>query len=196
MSERSDYFESERKRILGEIGLRDEDDTVYTKWIERIDRGEFSVEDVPAFMDDYFGKYAKKDEESASRNKDELRKRIDIIKPQLAEHFKCPEEQIIVGDLSFNEVEDVVQARIVFGSVFGSNSKISDLGNLEYVEKSLSVSGCDIRDTGKVKYVGGDFDGYDRDLESLSEIEYIGGDATLRKKCKRYWKTKTLYRQI
>ena len=193
MSERSDYFENERKRILGEIGLRDEDDTVYAKWIEKIDKGEFSVEDVPAFMDDYFGKYAKKDEESASRNKDELRKRIDIIKPQLAEHFKCPEEQIIVGDLSFEEAEDdvrKVQARIVFGNVVCSNSNISDLGDLEYVEKSLIISGCYIRDTGKVKYIGEDFDSCDSDLERISEVEYIGGNATCGKNVKDIGKLK------
>ena len=146
----------------------------------KIDNNEFTIEDMPEFIEDYF-KVDYRSHGGKNSNKTALKESLEKIKPILAQYYKCKEEEICTEDVNFKDIDlEVVPYRIIFGDADFSNSKITSLGNLNSIGGNADFSGSKVTSLGELERIGGNayFD-YSK-ITSLGKLHSIGGDADFR----------------
>lgn len=158
-----------RKRKIDECNER------LTECARKIDNGEFKAEDVPAFIKDL----------GFLKNgnwvvKPELEERLYKIKGILAEHYKCSEEEIAIGDVNFAGTQLTrVPYKVILGNAYFGHSQIEDLGQLEIIEGDASFICSKVKQANKLRYIGGDAKFDSSQIEELEQLESIGGSAVL-----------------
>ena len=110
------------------------------EYSRKIDEGEFTKEDVPQFIEDYF-RADFRSHSDENTNKIELKNRLEKIKDKLAEYYKCSEEEIYIGDIKFSDTYyEIVPYKLIFGNANFDASQIIDLGQLQYIEENADFS--------------------------------------------------------
>lgn len=166
LAEESKYLYARNRKI-------DECNERLTECARKIDNGEFKAEDVPTFIKDL----------SFLKNgnwvvKPELEERLYKIKGILAEHYKCSEEEIAIGDVNFAETQLTrVPYKVILGNAYFDDSQIEDLGQLEIIEGDASFICSKVKQANKLRYIGGDARFDFSQIEELEQLESIGGSA-------------------
>lgn len=166
IAEQDKYLYARNRKI-------DECNERLTECARKIDNGEFKAEDVPAFIKDL----------SFLKNgnwvvKPELEERLYKIKGILAEHYKCSEEEIAIGDVNFAGTQLTrVPYKVILGNAYFGHSQIEDLGQLEIIEGDASFICSKVKQANKLRYIGGDAKFDSSQIEELEQLESIGGSA-------------------
>ena len=147
------------------------------EYARKIDNGEFKVEDVPKFMEDYI----KKDYRNHGRensNKKALKDRLEKIKGLVAEYYSCSEGEIALGDVNFAETQlTTVPYKIILGDANFRDSQIKSLGLLESIGGDAYFSNSQVKDLGSLRNIGGNANFYGSQVKDLGLLERIGGGA-------------------
>ena len=110
--------------------------------------------------------------------KPELEERLYKIKGILAEHYKCSEEEIAIGDVNFAGTQLTrVPYKVILGNAYFGHSQIEDLGQLEIIEGDASFICSKVKQANKLRYIGGDAKFDSSQIEELEQLESIGGSA-------------------
>ena len=147
------------------------------EYARKIDNGEFKVEDVPKFIEDYLKKdYRNQGGENS--NKKALKDRLEKIKGVVAEYYSCSEEEITFGDVNFAETQlTTVPYKIIFGDADFRGSQIKNLGSLRSIGGSANFKYSQIKSLGLLESIGGNADFRDSQVEDMGSLRSIGGDA-------------------
>ena len=150
------------------------------EYARKIDNGEFKVEDVPKFIEDYLKKdYRNQGGENS--NKKALKDRLEKIKGVVAEYYSCSEEEITFGDVNFAETQlTTVPYKIIFGDADFRGSQIKNLGSLRSIGGNADFRDSQVEDMGSLRSIGGDADFGRSQVKSLGLLESIGGNADFR----------------
>ena len=150
------------------------------EYARKIDNGEFKVEDVPKFIEDYLKKdYRNQGGENS--NKKALKDRLEKIKGVVAEYYSCSEEEITFGDVNFAETQlTTVPYKIIFGDADFRGSQIKNLGSLRSIGGNADFRDLQVEDMGSLRSIGGDADFGRSQVKSLGLLESIGGNADFR----------------
>ena len=142
----------------------------------KIDSGEFTIEDVPMFIEDYFCTSDYRSHGSENSNKTALKGVLDKIKGVLAEYYKCSEEEIYAGDIKFAKTEITeVPYKIILGNANFSNSQVTNLGQLQSIGGNAHFSYSKVTNLGQLKSIGGyAIFGYSK-VTNLGQLQSIGG---------------------
>ena len=150
------------------------------EYARKIDNGEFKVEDVPKFIEDYLKKdYRNQGGENS--NKKALKDRLEKIKGVVAEYYSCSEEEITFGDVNFAETQlTTVPYKIIFGDADFRGSQIKNLGSLRSIGGNADFRDSQVEDMGSLRSIGGDADFGRSQVKSLGLLESIGCNADFR----------------
>ena len=150
------------------------------EYARKIDNGEFKVEDVPKFIEDYLKKdYRNQGGENS--NKKALKDRLEKIKGVVAEYYSCSEEEITFGDVNFAETQlTTVPYKIIFGDADFRGSQIKNLGSLRSIGGNADFRDLQVEDMGSLRSIGGDANFERSQVKSLGLLESIGGNADFR----------------
>ena len=150
------------------------------EYARKIDNGEFKVEDVPKFIEDYLKKdYRNQGGENS--NKKALKDRLEKIKGVVAEYYSCSEEEITFGDVNFAETQlTTVPYKIIFGDADFRGSQIKNLGSLRSIGGNADFRDLQVEDMGSLRSIGGSANFKYSQIKSLGLLESIGGNADFR----------------
>ena len=151
------------------------------EYARKIDNGEFKVEDVPKFIEDYLKKdYRNQGGENS--NKKALKDRLEKIKGVVAEYYSCSEEEITFGDVNFAETQlTTVPYKIIFGDADFRGSQIKNLGSLRSIGGNADFRDLQVEDMGSLRSIGGSANFKYSQIKSLGLLESIGGDANFER---------------
>ena len=146
------------------------------EYARKIDNGEFKVEDVPKFIEDYLKKdYRNQGGENS--NKKALKDRLEKIKGVVAEYYSCSEEEITFGDVNFAETQlTTVPYKIIFGDADFRGSQIKNLGSLRSIGGNAYITGPKIKSLGLLESIGGYACFGGSQVEDLGSLRSIGGN--------------------
>lgn len=143
---------------------------------EKIDNGEFTIEDVPGLIEDYF----KKDYRShgyENPNKTNLKNKLKKVKSILAQYYECSEEEICVDDIIFRNTDLTMNPyKIIFGNADFRSSQITDLGQLQIIGGNVDFSYSQITDLDQLESIGGNADFSHSKITDLGQLQSIGGN--------------------
>lgn len=150
------------------------------EYARKIDNGEFKVEDVPKFIEDYLKKdYRNQGGENS--NKKALKDRLEKIKGVVAEYYSCSEEEITFGDVNFAETQlTTVPYKIIFGDADFRGSQIKNLGSLRSIGGNAYITGPKIKSLGLLESIGGYACFGGSQVEDLGSLRSIGGSANFK----------------
>ena len=103
---------------------------------------------------------------------------VELVKRSIAEIFNCDAEQVATDDVIFkNTDEEVVPYVVILGNANFCESNISDLGDLQYVGKSIVLEKSNIEDLKNLAYVGKNVYGIKSKVNNFGSLQYVGGNA-------------------
>ena len=139
------------------------------KYNKEIVNGCFNLDNLKQFYKDL----AKMEFRAGDSNSNvlKLEENLHLLKPVLAKHYDCKEDEIyfgyydgqeicpykiIIGDAYFKNVENASKLVKIYGNASFYESKISNLENLEEISGMAIFRKSKIESLEKLKYVGGD----------------------------------------
>ena len=145
----------------------------------KIDSGEFTVDDMPMFIKDYFYTSDYKSHGGYwNSNLKELEEKLPKIKGTVAEYYGCTEEEICIGDVNFRNLEETeVPYVVIWGSAFFDESQIKDLGKLRMISGTADFRGPYITDLGQLQSIGKNAYFGNSQITDLSQLQSIGWNA-------------------
>ena len=142
----------------------------------KIDEGEFTKEDLPQLIEDYF-RADFRSHGGENTNKVELQKRLEKIKGKLADYYEYSEEDIHIGDIVFSGTSyKTVPYKLIFGKADFSDSQITELGQLQSIGGDAFFNRSKITDLGQLRRIGGNAY-FNFSLKKLGKLQSIGGNA-------------------
>ena len=143
----------------------------------KIDTGEFAIEDVPTFIEDYLRRDFKSNG-GENTNKTALKERLEKIKGIIAKYYECIEAEICIGDIDFHKTDfKVVPYKVIFGNAYFGLSNIQNLGQLQSIGGDAFFGSSQVKDLGQLRSIGEVAYFRNSQVESLGQLQSIGGDA-------------------
>ena len=144
----------------------------------KIDSEEFTIEDIPMFVEDYLYTLDYKCHGGENSNRTAIKESLEKIKKVLAQYYKCSEEKIYVGDIDFAQVEMTdVPYRIIFGNVSFGGSQVTSLDQLHIIGDNVDFRDSHVRDLGQLQIIGRDSYFENSQVRDLGQLQIIGGNA-------------------
>lgn len=144
---------------------------------EKIENGEFRIEDAPGLIEDFLKKdYRNHGLENSNKTilKNNLKKIISI----LAQYYECSEEEICVDDIKFKNTDLTVNPyKVIFGNADFTSSKITDLGQLQNIGGTASFGSSKITNLGQLQNIGENAFFSGSKITDLGQLQRIGGFA-------------------
>ena len=141
-------------------------------------------------------KYSSRD---SRRNLEKLKNILYLIKDKIAKYYKCEENEIALGNVTFkgksscpykvilgnadfrySKVTDLGNLQYIGGNAYFGNSKVTNLGNLQYIGGYASFEFSSVTDLGNLQYIGGDAWFEYSKITNLGNLQYIGGTVCFR----------------
>ena len=143
----------------------------------KIENNEFTIEDVPGLIEDYF-KNDYRNHGLENTNKRELLKSLDKVKDILGQYYKCKEEEIYIGDIVFKDTDLIKNPyKVIFGNADFSNSNIKDSSQLRIIGGYANFKDSQVTDLSQLQIIGGYANFKDSQVTDLSQLKSIGGYA-------------------
>lgn len=174
--------------------------------IKKIDDGEFTVGDVPTFIEEYIkGINQFKSHESTYYYDDtfmrHMQNRAWQIRKVLAEYYKCSEEEIDIGGRCSgaetkvifadhyypSEIKDLEQLEYIVGDAY-FDKNVEGLGNLREIRGNVDLRNLNLKDFGKLERVDGTVHLNDSQIDILNQLRVAGGIAGSTKLKEEYKK--------
>ena len=155
------------------------------KYLRKIDKGEFGIEDMPEFIRDYSGVSFKNRLES--KNYYVIQSKLKMIRSIFAEYYECSEDEIFIDsyfdiDHKEHDVKDIPY-KVIFGDVCLSQKKNKIGSCLEIIIGDADFSNTDIESIDSIRIIYGYGDFASSRIKSLGKLRLIGNGASFYK-CK------------
>ena len=148
------------------------------RYNKKIDEGTFKSEECGYLIKDLFHEDYKSHFNKNS-NLEALKGKLYKIKKNLAEYYNCDEEEICTGDYNPKE-ETRCPYKVILGDADFDGSKVTDLGNLQYIGGDAYFRRSIVTNLGNLKSIGGGVDFYHSEVTDLGNLQNIGGHADFR----------------
>lgn len=167
------------------------------EYINKIRKNEFTENDVPQFVQDYFkGKYF--DYMVTTPQLAEIKQNLHRIKSVLAKYYKCQENELYLGNINFDD-QYFNYYKVVFGNaLFGKFNRFykypsmvaKHLHGIQIILGNADFRGSPITDLGDLQFVGGNVYFDDFGIKSIRKVERIGGEIVGNEELKRQYKAR------
>ena len=146
---------------------------------EAIKNNTFKLEFIEKMMEDMVNtKNYKNHGSKENSNLKELKENLYLIKDKIATYYNCSEEEIALGDVDFDETDiTICPYKIILGNVWLGDSKVTDLGKLQYIGGDADFYLSKVAKLGNLQTIGGYVDFRYSEVTDLGNLEYIGGYA-------------------
>ena len=109
-------------------------------------------------------------------NAKKVQEKLPKIRKEIATYYNCTEEEICMGDYKPKE-EMTCPYKIILGNADFDGSKVTDLGNLQYIGGSAYFNWSEITSLGNLQYIGGSTYFSNSQVTDLGNLKSIGGNA-------------------
>ena len=113
---------------------------------------------------------------NSRRNLEKLKNILYLIKDKIAKYYNCEENEIALFNITFKG-ESSCPYKVILGNADFRYSKVTDLGNLQYIGGNASFGGSKVTDLGNLQYIGGNASFDFSSVTDLGNLQYIGGNA-------------------
>ena len=130
------------------------------------------------FLEDYLYTKEYRNQGEESSNKIALKERLEKIKGLLAEYYECSEEEIVCNDIRFADTElTQIPYKVILGDADFSNSKIKNVGILEFIGGDAKFTHSEITSLCKIQTITGSADFRNSQVNNLGVLCNVGGNA-------------------
>ena len=113
---------------------------------------------------------------NSRRNLEKLKNILYLIKDKIAKYYNCEENEIALFNITFKG-ESSCPYKVILGNADFRYSKVTDLGNLQYIGGNASFGNSKVTNLGNLQYIGGYASFEFSSVTDLGNLQYIGGDA-------------------
>ena len=139
------------------------------KYFKEIDDGKFKSEEVGSLLETLTIS-------SSLDNAKKAQEKLPKIRKEIATYYNCTEEEICVGDYEPKE-ETKCPYKIILGDAKFDFSKVTDLGNLQYIGGNAYFKNSKVTNLGNLQIIGGNADFENSKVTNLGNLQIIGGYA-------------------
>ena len=176
-------------------------------YIKMIEEKTFRDEYIEYLINDvFYCNIMNKNQKYSLHNLEKLKNSLYLIKDKIAKYYNCEENEIALGDVEFkwesscpykvilgnadfrhykeipgiwySKVTDLGNLQYIGGNAFFGDSKVTNLGNLQYIGGYVSFEFSSVTDLENLQYIGGNAYFKSSKVTDLGNLQYIGGNAS------------------